>query len=346
MNECMGTDDLKAARRFDDADDGPRSAGPLVSIVLATYNPRMDWLREQLASLENQTYRPLELLILDDCSTTVSIEEIRELMEACIKSIPCQILQNEQNMGSTKTFEKLTALAGGAYIAYCDQDDVWHGDKIRKYLEEFSRTDAVITFSDMNIIDACGNQVAGSITKIRKHHKFQCGSGLAKTLLFRNFVTGCAMMIKAEEAKRSVPFCPYMVHDHWLALFSAARGQLCFLKQPLVDYRVHDNNQTLLLAGVKDKSSYLDIRIITALNKFLWLKERFGDDGELGNTIFQAIEWMTARRDNFTSRGSSAHGIWKYRRFSRMVSLFEIVAAFMPERLFYFFIVLGRKNIA
>lgn len=337
MSECTGTDNFNMK--------APPHEKPLISIVLATYNPRMDWLREQLASLEGQNYRPLELLVLDDCSTRVSLEEIRQCVKDSVKSIPYQIMQNKENLGSTKTFEKLTLLAGGEFIAYCDQDDVWHVDKIQKYLDELSHTDAIIVFSDMNIIDAWGNRIADSITKVRKRHNFQSGVGLAKTLLFRNFVTGCAMMIKAEEAKGAIPFCPYMVHDHWLALFSAVRGEIRFIRQPLVDYRIHGNNQTLILAGVIDKESYLDRRIVTPLNKFLWLKERFEDDDELSDTISQAIEWMAARRDNFTRRGSAIHGIWKYRRFSCLASLFEIACVFMPERLFRFSIALGRKNI-
>jgi glycosyltransferase involved in cell wall biosynthesis len=337
MKECMGTGNPGEGKFQADQ--------PLVSIVLATYNPRIDWLKEQLDSLERQTYRPLELLILDDCSTKVSLEEIRQCVKDNIRGIPYQILQNKENLGSTKTFEKLTMLAGGEFIAYCDQDDVWHGDKIQRYLAKFSQPNTAMVFSDMNIIDACGNQVADSITKVRKRHKFQSGAGLAQTLLFRNFVTGCAMMMKAEEAKGAVPFCPYMVHDHWLALFSSTRGEICFLSQSLIDYRVHGNNQTLLLAGVKDKNSYLNVRIITSLSKFLWLQERIKDDRKLSKIISQAIEWMTARRDNFIRRGSGFRGVWKYRRFSRLISLFEIAAVFMPERLFYFFIVLGRKNI-
>ena len=327
-------------------EEGQPAEKPKVSIVLATYNPRMDWLKEQLDSLERQTYRPLELLIIDDCSSKISFEEIRQCVASSIKSIPYQIMRNNENLGSNKTFEKLTMLAEGEYIAYCDQDDVWHEDKIEKYLAQLTQTNAIMVFSDMNIIDANSNQVAESITRVRKHHKFMSGTGLTRSLLFRNFVTGCAMMMKAKEAKLAVPFCPYMVHDHWLALFSSIRGELCFIDQSLIDYRIHDNNQTLLLAGVKDKDSYLNVRIITPLNKFLWLQERFKDNDNLSEIISQAIQWMMARKDNFISRGSSTHGIWKYRRFSRMVSLFEIVAAFMPERLFYFFIVLGRKNIA
>ena len=53
MNGCMETDK------------------PLISIVMAVYEPNLQWFREQLDSLEAQTYPNLELLVIDDCSPTV-----------------------------------------------------------------------------------------------------------------------------------------------------------------------------------------------------------------------------------------------------------------------------------
>lgn len=317
---------------------------PLVSIVMATYNPRMDWLREQFVSLNGQSYENLELLILDDCSTEVPFEEIRDCVEGCITRFPYEIHQNEQNLGSTKTFEKLTMLAKGEYIAYCDQDDIWHRDKIQCYLSALENSDAALIFSDVNIIDDVGNKITDSITKIRKHHIFQSGIGLGKTLLFRNFVTGCAMIIKSDRAKAAIPFCPYMVHDHWLALHSAIEGEILFLNQSYVDYRLHETNQTSMLSGVVDKDSYLKIRIEEALQKFLWLQERYRKDPELSQTIAQAIEWMKARRDYFKGAGKTAKSIWKYKKFSYLPSMFELIAAKFPEKLFMSFIILGRKN--
>ena len=49
---------------------------PLISVLLATYEPRMDWLRQQLLSLEEQDYPNLRLYIRDDASPSVSVGEI------------------------------------------------------------------------------------------------------------------------------------------------------------------------------------------------------------------------------------------------------------------------------
>ena len=99
MNECMEIDK------------------PLITIVMAVYEPNMQWLKEQLLSLEAQTYPNLELIIRDDCSTTVPFEQICECAATCIRSFPYEISRNERNVGSNQTFEWLTQQARGEYIA-------------------------------------------------------------------------------------------------------------------------------------------------------------------------------------------------------------------------------------
>lgn len=318
---------------------------PLVSIVMATYNPRMDWLREQLVSLNDQSYENIELLILDDCSSKVPFEEIRKSAEDCITRFPLEIYQNERNLRSTKTFEKLTTLARGSYIAYCDQDDVWHRDKVEACLKALEDTSGAMAFSDMVIIDEHGEKKAESITQVRKHHKFHTGEGLAEILLFSNFVTGCTVLMKTDIAKAAIPFCPYMVHDHWLALYCAVDEKLTFIDKPLIDYRIHGSNQTLMMAGVIDKDSYLKIRIEEALKKFLWLRNRFHDNKILLPTIVKVIQWMKARKIHFISISKGGMTVWRYRKFCYFTSIFELFAPILPESIFMFIIGLKKKNI-
>ena len=103
---------------------------PLIAILMAVYEPRLDWLQEQLRSLEQQTYPNLRLYLRDDCSPTVSIQEIQSCVQACILSFPYELYRNEMNLGSNKTFELLTQEADGGYFAYCDQDDIWLPEKL------------------------------------------------------------------------------------------------------------------------------------------------------------------------------------------------------------------------
>ena len=129
------------------------SAKPQISILMAVFEPRMDWLKEQLDSLNAQTYPNLKLYIRDDCSPSVSFEDIKELVNESITAIPYIVERNTENLGSNKTFERLTREAEGCYFAYCDQDDVWHPRKLEVLQRAIEAEKATLACSDVAVID-------------------------------------------------------------------------------------------------------------------------------------------------------------------------------------------------
>ena len=318
---------------------------PLIAILMAVYEPNMDWLREQLESLEAQTYPNLKLFIRDDYSSEMMFEAVRECVKACIHSFPFELRRNEKNLGSNATFERLTRESEGVYFAYCDQDDVWPPEKLTTLQEAIERENALLVCSDMYIIDENGRQTADSITKIRRHHVFRSGEGLAPQLLFSCFVTGCTMLVDAKQARAAVPFCPYMVHDHYLAFWCAAKGRVHALRQPLIRYRIHRKNQTSKMAGVTDKQSYCRLRIEAMIDRLEWLRDRFADDASLRAEIEIALEWTQARRKSFQGDRRAKWTVWHLRRFSPQTALFEIFMSRAPNALFMRFIELERKNV-
>lgn len=325
MNACMGT------------------GKPQISILMAVYEPRMDWLREQLESLNAQTYPNLRLYIRDDCSPTVPFAAIRALAETCITKFPFTIDRNAENMGSNKTFERLTEEAEGDLFAYCDQDDVWLPEKLETLQREMERTGALLVCSDMYVIDGEGNVVADSITKVRKRHRFRSGSGLASHLLFSNFVTGCTMLVSAAEAKSAIPFCPYYIHDQYLALFCAEHGKVQSVLLPLIRYRIHGTNQTADMPGVMDRQSYEKQRIDMVINRLTWLRHHFACSENTKQIIEEGIKWAEARKKNWNHQGGFLT-IWKDRKFSPITSLFELFGAWFPRPLLLYFVNLKRNN--
>ena len=315
-----------------------------VAILMAVYEPRMDWLREQLLSLEGQVYPNLMLYIRDDCSPTVPFEKIKALVEECIRSFPFEIRRNEENLGSNRTFERLTREAEGEYFAYCDQDDVWLPEKLPVLQETMEASGAELVCSDMFIIDGDGRQVADSITRVRRNHRFQSGEHLARELLFRNFVAGCAMLIRGERAKEAVPFCPYMVHDHYLALWCGEHGRVLSLPDRLIRYRIHENNQTGVLAGVVDRESYKRVRVDATCQKFLWLKEHFPCREETRRAILDGLRLGEARKKNWEHRGGK-RDLWRYRHLAPLTCLFEVVGVWLPDALFMWVVELRRNNL-
>ena len=304
---------------------------PLVSILMAVYKPNEKWLREQLSSLNSQTYPNIVLLIYDDCPECPLDESI---VREVVSDIPYKVIRGEKNLGSNKAFERLTVEGTGDFFAYCDQDDVWYPDKIQRMAEVLQTTGSPLVCSDLAIIDGSGNRVADSITKVRKRHVFLEGEGLAGYLLSRNFVTGCAMMIRADTAKKAVPFAESLVHDQWLAINAALCGRIEVIREPLIDYRQHEDNQTGILHGITDKKTYYNERIIQFLARIEDYKERLDND-ELAPVINELDEFYNARKRYFTKPSlADLRTMRKYRKYAKSSVLIESVMKLIPEWLF------------
>lgn len=314
---------------------------PLISIIMAVYKPNEKWFREQLRSLNEQTYPSLELLICDDCPEFPVDEKI---ISENIVNFPYTLIRNEKNMGSNKTFERLTELAGGKYISYCDQDDVWHSDKVEKMFSVLERTGSPMVCSDLNIIDGDGRLIADSITKVRKRHVFREGEGLAPLLLVSNFVTGCAMMMRADVAKRAVPFVDSLVHDQWLAICAANEGRIEVIRESLIDYRQHEGNQTGILKGVYDKPTYYNERLIKFLPRLDDYKNRLYT-GDMKTAIDELDAFYHARiRYSRKMSFKDLKTMLKYKRYSKTGVLVETAMKFIPAPVFKKIVSLAKKG--
>ena len=294
-------------------------AKPLISILLAVYEPRLDWLKELLESLNAQTYPNIMLYVRDDASTNVPHEAIKTLIEETITAFPYVLEKNEVNLGSNKTFELLTRNATGDYFAYCDQDDIWMPEKL-EVLEEGIKASTMI-YSDMSVIDENGSKIAVSLKDIRPRLKYIYGDGLAETYFFRNCTAGCSMIVRSEIAKESIPFPQDTVYDHWIAIISATEGSVSYIDKGLVKYRKHENNQTGILNGIKTKNDYYAKRVAI-------LEERL--------TMYQGIISVSPNMVCFIESRISRDiiKIWRYRAFSPMEAKFEILLKFLPNSLF------------
>ena len=297
---------------------------PRIAILMAVYEPRMDWLREQLLSLDAQTYPNLKLYIRDDCSPTVPFEEIQSCVQDCIRAFPYEIRRNEENLGSNGTFERLTQETEGEYFAYCDQDDVWLPEKLSR-LEEAMAEHTRMAYCDMAVIDGTDRKIAGSLKEIRPRLRYVQGENLAEAYFFRNCTAGCSMLVRAEAARKAVPFPRQTVCDQWIAIVAALLGEVRFVETPLLGYRQHENNQTGILTGVDSKATYRQRRIEP-------LRERLTAYRRLAEPSREMVAFVEAREQK------RVWNIWRYREFSPYEAAFEIAMCFLPDRIVKMFL--------
>ncbi len=218
---------------------------PLISIALCTYNGEK-FLREQLDSVISQTYRNLEIIVVDDRS---SDETVRILDDYARQDGRFNVFINEENLGYTKNFAKALSLCTGAFIAICDQDDVWRDDKISLQLKKMPGHELV--YHDSEFIDENGVSMHYRISD--KFHFYRGRE--PEVFLFLNCVSGHSVMINRSLLKETLPFPDGFHYDQWLAFIATSRGPIDFIQEPLVKYRQHRKNSTDILAirtkGVK-----------------------------------------------------------------------------------------------
>lgn len=338
------------------ADNAPAGGQPRIAVLMAVYEPRPEWLEEQLRSLDRQTILdppapdpdpaasdlaaagrkgagtcPVKLYIRDDASRNISVEAIRACAERTLRRLPFEFAVNPENRGSSAVFQQLVTEAEGEWFAFCDQDDIWEPDKLEKELRLAEERNAALVCSDLRMIDAEGCVLADSITDLRPRHRFADGSGLAGRLIYRNFATGCTILMRADVARQAVPFAESMVHDHYLAFFSALWGDIASCPEALVRYRQHDNNQTGVLYRITSKQEYLDLHLAAFAARSEELYRRFGDEEP---ELERARRWCAAREKNAARQPGGMRALWALRHVNLSTSLFELICLRLPEPLF------------
>lgn len=129
---------------------------PLVSIVLTSYN-QPELLQKAFDSLINQSYKSIEIIIVDDHSTD---QVSRKLIESFKNRFPekVEIFFQIENVGIAKNKNTGFQLAKGDFITYLDGDDTYYEHKIAYELETLLKnTDADIVYSNFDIKNADGN---------------------------------------------------------------------------------------------------------------------------------------------------------------------------------------------
>lgn len=115
-----------------------------ISVIIPTFN-RSHCLKNAIFSVLNQTYKNLELIIVDDCSTDKTKDLIKTFNDERLKYIFLM-----ENKGAAHCRNIGIQNSSGEYICFLDSDDEWHLNKIEYQLSKMEDGDA--SFSDCQYI--------------------------------------------------------------------------------------------------------------------------------------------------------------------------------------------------
>lgn len=222
---------------------------PKVSIALCTYNGEK-YLASQLDSLLNQSYKNLEIVIVDDCSDD-NTYHILEKYASNYQHI--RLYLNEKNLGYIKNFEKAIQLCSGDYIALSDQDDIWSLTKIEEMLQEAA--DYILIYHDSEFVDEINLSLNKKLSEVFNR---MFNGGDPRKLILCNSISGHSMMFKKTLINEILPI-QGRYHDWWIGYVAANIGVVRYLDKCLVRYRQHQKSQTDILNIHKSKKNQFNL---------------------------------------------------------------------------------------
>ena len=209
-----------------------------VSIAMATFNGSR-FILEQLKSVADQSHLPDEVVISDDCSTDGTLQLVEEFSKQAPFKV--RIIRNETNKGYRDNFMQAAGLCTSPIVAFCDQDDIWHTDKIAETLKCFDDPAVMLVHHNANLIDVNGLFIRLALeSRILKEKLKPRYFAMGFTEVFRRELLAFSNL-RDQSIDHQEP-TEKMAHDKWVFFLAAAFGKIVYLENALVDYRQHPNN--------------------------------------------------------------------------------------------------------
>jgi glycosyltransferase involved in cell wall biosynthesis len=203
-------------------------AQPLISCIVPVYNGER-YLRDALESILAQTYRPLELIVVDDGSADRTAEIVANFRHeiACIR---------QANLGPSAARNVGLRAADGEFVAFLDQDDLWHAEKLERQMARF-RVRPALDLCITRILLFWEPGLQREAERFRGHQRSGPVPGYTTTTLL-------ARKAAFDTVGQLDPALWFGAAADWF-LRAAERGMtLELLPDVLVYHRMHDTNLT------------------------------------------------------------------------------------------------------
>lgn len=214
-------------------------------ILMATYNSQQ-FLRPQLQSIVEQSFRDWKLYIRDDGSQDNTLEIIQDFVNQDERII--LVTDGKSNLGAAQSFMFLLKNIDADYFFFCDHDDFWLPEKVERSMAEMRKLELqnpqkpIVVHSDLCVVDQELNIINESFWK---------SSGIKPKILTKkniiqvfNCVTGCTMVFNEAAKNCSLPYhSKAPMHDWWITIkVLQNQGVVLGIDDPLIYYRQHLSN--------------------------------------------------------------------------------------------------------
>jgi glycosyltransferase involved in cell wall biosynthesis len=224
----------------------PANGGtPLISVIMPVYNAcRINrlFLLRALESIAKQTYRNLELVIVDDGST----DDTRQVCEDFLSRHPGLRAQylSKPNGGQSAARNFGAKACSGEYVGFLDQDDEWYENKLEQVVPWLSHPGIDVLYTDSDVIDGDDNVTLSSI-HVKHKYGWPHPKSVIEDVLFKDiFVMPGLMTIKKSSFEAVAGFdenlSGYEDDDLFLRLFE--KFKVFYLPVPTLRWRMYGDN--------------------------------------------------------------------------------------------------------
>lgn len=235
-----------------------RDRAGAVAVVMAVYRPELSGLERQVETILAQRNVDVRLFaMLDGPGADVPGLDAVLSQDKRIETVG---LQSQSGAAETFVTGLEHALADSwagqnhAALAFADQDDVWHPEKLAATLGAMRAEQSSAAHCDLRVVDENGRTIAESIFD----YEMRVRRPSVTARFFRNNATGLGMVMDHETAAAVVRFAQYRpatwYHDQFAAFLAAVRHGIAFHDAVLADYVQHGGN----LVGAQGQRSRAD----------------------------------------------------------------------------------------
>lgn len=211
---------------------------PLVSVVIPCYNHEQ-FVQDTIQSVIDQTYKNIELIIIDDGSQDNSVKKIQNMTDACEKRFLRFEFRSRPNKGLSATLNEALEWCEGKYFSAIASDDVMLPNKTKvqiNYIENKPNISAL--FGSADYISEINERKINNKLK-EQEYKFE------DIFLNKCMFYAPTQMLRLDIVKKVGGYNPnILVEDWYMWLKLAERGKVYCLSEKLALYRVHSSNTT------------------------------------------------------------------------------------------------------
>ena len=229
----------------------------LVSVIIPTYKRKLNFVSNALQSVLDQTYRNIEIIVIDDSPSDFPFRDDIKNYIAELKNDKVIYIRNEKNLGGSLSRNVGINAAHGEYITFLDDDDEYMPGKVEKQLKFMLETGCDLSFSDMIMY-----RLDGKVCDFRDHKGIKAydNDTLLRYHLTRNLSGTPSFMFKADKLREIGGFRDAKMGQDFFLMLNAIESGLKIRYFNSCDVMLYDFKKQYFDRLSKSEIRYVDFR--------------------------------------------------------------------------------------